>query len=88
MSTMTHKIKIGRKNEEKVAGHNETSELDLDRVDSSVPHGDVFPNASSNLTNQLAFGDTQQSNNADVLAKKSRDDIDLSECVSFQPNLK
>ncbi|WOG97315.1 hypothetical protein DCAR_0416655 [Daucus carota subsp. sativus] len=81
MSTMTHKIKIGRKNEEKVAGHNETSELDLDRVDSSVPHGDVFPNASSNLTNQLAFGDTQQSNNADVLAKKSRDDIDLSECL-------
>ncbi|KAK1361629.1 Histone-lysine n-methyltransferase atx1 [Heracleum sosnowskyi] len=76
-STMikTHKIKISRKNEEKVAGHLETAETDLDRVDSSVPSGDVLPDASSNLTIQLDCGDTQQSNNAE---------INTSECLSFQ----
>lgn len=85
-STMikTHKIKLGRKNEEKVAGYLETAEMDLHRVHGSVPSGDVLPDASSNLKNQLDCGDTQQSDNADVLVKKCREDIDTTECLSFQ----
>ncbi|KAL8134123.1 uncharacterized protein LOC141707669 [Apium graveolens] len=84
-STMikTHKVKIARKNEENV-GHLETAEMDLDRVQSSVPSGNVLPDTSSYLKDQLDCGDTQQSNDADVLIKKCREDIDTTECLSFQ----
>lgn len=83
-----HKIKIGRRNGDKTAFHLETADMDLDRVVGSVSHEIGLSDAILNPTCQSDCGGTQLPVNADILDKRSGEDINTNDSLSFTLILK